>query len=108
MTGAPPKIELLVVQPTPFCNIDCRYCYLPDRNSKAVISEATLVNLFTQLFASGWARDEFNVVWHWRADGFADRLLPVGVRARRTPETCRHAREQCFPDQWDADHRRMV
>jgi len=32
-----PRIELLVVQPTPFCNIDCRYCYLPDRNSKAVV-----------------------------------------------------------------------
>ena len=23
-------LELLVVQPTPFCNLDCSYCYLPD------------------------------------------------------------------------------
>jgi len=61
---AQPKIHLLVVQPTPFCNIDCRYCYLPDRQSKAVLAKGTLVNLFRQVFESGWARDELSVVWH--------------------------------------------
>jgi len=30
---AVPKIQLMVVQATPFCNIDCKYCYLPDRRS---------------------------------------------------------------------------
>src|SRR5277367_5769069 len=59
-----PTLRLLVVQPTPFCNIDCRYCYLPDRASKAVVEQQTLVNLFTQLFATGWARDRMTVVWH--------------------------------------------
>lgn len=59
-----PKIELLVIQPTPFCNIDCRYCYLPDRNSKAVVAPETLSNLFTQVFTSGWAQDSLSVVWH--------------------------------------------
>src|SRR5258708_446098 len=59
-----PKIQLLVVQPTPFCNIDCRYCYLPDRANKAVVSEDTLRNLFSQTFASGWAVDGLSVVWH--------------------------------------------
>ena len=59
-----PTIELLVVQPTPFCNIDCRYCYLPDRNSKAVVAPETLSNLFSQVFASGWVRDCLSVVWH--------------------------------------------
>src|SRR5579871_697818 len=59
-----PKIQLLVVQPTPFCNIDCRYCYLPGRTSKAVVAEATLRNLFTQVFASGWAAEGLSVVWH--------------------------------------------
>lgn len=59
-----PRIELLVVQPTPFCNIDCRYCYLADRTNKAVVSEATLRNLFRQVFASGWAKDGLSVVWH--------------------------------------------
>jgi len=59
-----PTIELLVVQPTPFCNIDCRYCYLPDRNSNAVVAPETLSNLFSQVFASGWVRDCLSVVWH--------------------------------------------
>jgi uncharacterized protein len=59
-----PRIELLVIQPTPFCNIDCRYCYLPQRNSRAVVAPATLLNLFTQVFASGWLKDCLSVVWH--------------------------------------------
>jgi uncharacterized protein len=59
-----PRIELLVIQPTPFCNIDCRYCYLPDRNSKAVVAPETLSNLFSQVFASGWTGDCLSVVWH--------------------------------------------
>ena len=59
-----PVIDLLVVQPTPFCNIDCKYCYLPDRNSKAVVAPQTLHNLLSQVFASGWVRGGLSVVWH--------------------------------------------
>ena len=59
-----PTIDLLVIQPTPFCNIDCKYCYLPDRNSKAVVATETLRNLFSQVFASGWTRGGLSVVWH--------------------------------------------
>jgi len=59
-----PRIDLLVVQPTPFCNIDCRYCYLPHRNLKAVVSRQTLHNLFSQVFASGWVGECLSVVWH--------------------------------------------
>jgi len=59
-----PKIQLLIVQPTPFCNIDCTYCYLPDRRSKHVVATETLANLFTQVFDSGWAKDHLTVIWH--------------------------------------------
>lgn len=59
-----PAIDLLVVQPTPFCNIDCKYCYLPHRRSKATVARETLHNLFSQVFASGWVRDGLSVVWH--------------------------------------------
>jgi uncharacterized protein len=69
-----PRIELLVIQPTPFCNIDCRYCYLPDRNSRAVVAAETLSNLFSQLFASGWVRDFLSVVWH----AGEPMVLPIG------------------------------
>jgi uncharacterized protein len=61
---AAPRIELLVIQPTPFCNIDCSYCYLPNRNTKAVVSGDTLGNLFSQVFESGWVQDCLPVVWH--------------------------------------------
>jgi len=69
-----PKSELLVIQPTPFCNIDCRYCYLPNRNAKAVVAPATLANLFTQVFASGWLEDSLSVVWH----AGEPMVLPIG------------------------------
>jgi uncharacterized protein len=59
-----PEIQLLVIQPTPFCNIDCRYCYLPTRNSKTTITEKTLHNLFSQIFLSGWTTHALSVVWH--------------------------------------------
>jgi uncharacterized protein len=59
-----PRIQLVVIQPTPFCNIDCRYCYLPDRSNKAVVAEETIANLFSQIFASGWVQDGVSVVWH--------------------------------------------
>lgn len=59
-----PVIDLLVVQPTPFCNIDCKYCYLPHRSSKAVVARETLHNLFSQVFASGWLGGGLSVVWH--------------------------------------------
>jgi uncharacterized protein len=64
MGDSTPRIELLVVQPTPFCNIDCRYCYLPDRANKSAVAESTLHNLFSQVFASGWAKEGLSVVWH--------------------------------------------
>jgi uncharacterized protein len=69
-----PRMALLVIQPTPFCNIDCSYCYLPDRRSKAMVSTETLVNLFSQIFASGWVGDHLSVVWH----AGEPMVMPVG------------------------------
>ncbi|HEX3403650.1 MAG TPA: cyclophane-forming radical SAM/SPASM peptide maturase GrrM/OscB [Acetobacteraceae bacterium] len=63
-TAATPRVDVVVVQPTPFCNIDCRYCYLPSRNDRSVIEQSTVFNLFSKLFASGWAGPHVNVIWH--------------------------------------------
>ena len=94
-----PRIELLVVQPTPFCNIDCRYCYLPDRNSKTVVARETLANLFSQVFASDWISDRLSVVWHagepmvlpitFYRDAFRliDRLKPADVAVAHSFQT---------------------
>ncbi|HTI82280.1 MAG TPA: cyclophane-forming radical SAM/SPASM peptide maturase GrrM/OscB [Acetobacteraceae bacterium] len=64
MTVEAPRIDVVVVQPTPFCNIDCTYCYLPSRNDKTLIAQSTVRNLFAKLFASGWASQSVNVIWH--------------------------------------------
>jgi uncharacterized protein len=59
-----PSIGVVVVQPTPFCNIACSYCYLPDRDVKTVMPQSTVRELFNKVFASGWAGSELTVIWH--------------------------------------------
>ncbi len=59
-----PEVEMVIIQPTPFCNINCSYCYLPDRSNKHVLSQATVTRLFTELFASGWTNPELTILWH--------------------------------------------
>ncbi|HEY0800036.1 MAG TPA: cyclophane-forming radical SAM/SPASM peptide maturase GrrM/OscB [Steroidobacteraceae bacterium] len=56
--------DTVVVQPTPFCNINCSYCYLPGRNVSTVMDQATVTALFTKLFSSGWASPTITVIWH--------------------------------------------
>ena len=57
-------IELLILQPTPFCNLNCSYCYLPDRKDTRRMSEATLDEALRAVFASGLVAEDFTVVWH--------------------------------------------
>ena len=59
-----PTIETLVIQPTPFCNIDCSYCYLPNRQDRSVMSPDTLRAVFERVFASGWSAPALNIIWH--------------------------------------------
>ena len=59
-----PFVQTVVVQPTPFCNINCRYCYLPQRDSKATMELGVIEALFSKVFASGWTGDELTVIWH--------------------------------------------
>ena len=59
-----PRIQLLVVQPTPFCNIDCRYCYLPDRTNKAVVADETLATCSPRSSPRAGCGDGLSVVWH--------------------------------------------
>lgn len=94
-----PQIQLLVVQPTPFCNIDCRYCYLSGRTDKSVVADATLANLFRQVFESGWAEEGLSVVWHAgeptvlpvdfyrRAFALIDGLRPAGLPVKHSFQT---------------------
>ncbi|MCI0701547.1 MAG: GRRM system radical SAM/SPASM domain protein [Planctomycetia bacterium] len=57
-------LELLVVQPTPFCNLDCSYCYLPNRGDKRRMSISTLDSAFRWVEESGLVREPFTLLWH--------------------------------------------
>jgi len=50
--AAEPRLRLLVLQPTPFCNIDCSYCYLSDRQSRARMSLKTVALACRLVFES--------------------------------------------------------
>lgn len=64
MLVKPGTTELLVLQPTTFCNIDCRYCYLPDRASKKRLSIETLRKVVSNLLADGLLAKNFELIWH--------------------------------------------
>lgn len=58
------RISLLVLQPTPFCNIDCSYCYLSDRNNSNMMTLDTLSSVMGNLVASNRLGDLLSVCWH--------------------------------------------
>jgi uncharacterized protein len=58
------QINLVVIQATPFCNINCDYCYLPDRASKQILSLDLLEPIFRNLFTSPLIGEEFTICWH--------------------------------------------
>jgi uncharacterized protein len=62
--GTAPKTRLLVLQPTPFCNIDCDYCYLPGRDGKQRMSLDTVRLSAQRLRDDGLAGESLTVVWH--------------------------------------------
>lgn len=57
-------IELLIIQGSPFCNIDCKYCYLPNRSDKKRISLETIELSIKKIFEEKLVRKEFSLVWH--------------------------------------------
>lgn len=57
-------IRLVVIQPTTFCNLNCDYCYLPDRQLKHALSLSLLEPIFEKVFSSGLIDKQFTVVWH--------------------------------------------
>ncbi|HEX5846157.1 MAG TPA: cyclophane-forming radical SAM/SPASM peptide maturase GrrM/OscB [Rhodoplanes sp.] len=61
---ATPRLRLLVLQPTPFCNIDCSYCYLPDRAVRARMSLATLDLVCKRVFGGACLDRKLEVAWH--------------------------------------------
>ncbi|MBN8899401.1 MAG: hypothetical protein BGO51_17955 [Rhodospirillales bacterium 69-11] len=99
MPDPAPMLETLVLQPTPFCNIACTYCYLPDRDDRRLMTAATVEASFARVFESGWAAPDLTVIWHageplvapiaFYEDALAtaERLRPPTVRVRHSIQT---------------------
>ncbi|WP_208342213.1 cyclophane-forming radical SAM/SPASM peptide maturase GrrM/OscB [Aetokthonos hydrillicola] len=57
-------VKLVVIQPSTFCNLDCDYCYLPNRHLKHKLSLDLLEPIFRNLFSSRSLKSHFTIVWH--------------------------------------------
>jgi uncharacterized protein len=65
MRQAVGPIGLVLLQSTGFCNIDCAYCYLPDRsNVRHRMPVATVAQAARLIFESGLLKDSVDIVWH--------------------------------------------
>jgi uncharacterized protein len=52
------------MQPTPFCNLDCTYCYLPGRDDKRRLDISTVEATLRNILDSGLLGPELTVIWH--------------------------------------------
>ncbi len=58
------KTHLLVLQSTTFCNIDCKYCYLRDRDKSKIFDLSILPLALESLLNEDLLADELILVWH--------------------------------------------
>ena len=85
-------VDLLVIQPTPFCNINCSYCYLPNRSDSHRIATVTVEKIIDRLLEDDLLGDRLSVAWHAGEplvlppsfyqpllDLFAEKLRPYGI-----------------------------
>ncbi len=57
-------VRLLVVQPTPFCNLDCDYCYLPSRDDRSRLPLEILDAALDRVLESPFFEGGFTLLWH--------------------------------------------
>ena len=58
------KLRLAVIQPTPFCNIDCSYCYLSHREDKQRMATGTVGAIKAFLEPVPKIADRLTILWH--------------------------------------------
>ena len=58
-------IGLLVIQSTSLCNLDCSYCYLPDRQRRNVFNlQQQLPLLLERIYESPFWGPHLSILWH--------------------------------------------
>lgn len=58
------RLQQLVLQPTPFCNLACTYCYLPHRDDQTVMSPEVLEAAFSFVKDARLASAHLEMRWH--------------------------------------------
>ncbi len=56
--------RLIVLQPTPYCNINCAYCYLGHRDDRRLMAPAVIDAIRDRLFARMAPDASPRIVWH--------------------------------------------
>jgi uncharacterized protein len=56
--------RLIILQPTPYCNINCSYCYLNHRDDKRLMSQEVVEALRDKIFCRLPPQSAPIVVWH--------------------------------------------
>lgn len=92
--GLAGRTRLLVLQGTPFCNIACDYCYLPGRDDKRRMEQATIAAAVDFVYREGLAGEPMSIVWHageplvvsprWYEDAFSTVRASAPSHARLT------------------------
>lgn len=100
-TTAPPRLaqpgarevierRLLILQSTPFCNINCSYCYLPNRDVRATMSIDTVKAAVRAMQADGLNNGQLTALWHAGE--------PLALPASYYREVFAAIRDEQFPD----------
>ncbi|HVZ47007.1 MAG TPA: cyclophane-forming radical SAM/SPASM peptide maturase GrrM/OscB [Ramlibacter sp.] len=55
---------MLIIQGTPFCNLDCRYCYLPERSVKEFAPLGLFDRTAEKLHSEGLVGDALSILFH--------------------------------------------
>jgi uncharacterized protein len=58
------SLDLLVFQGTPLCNINCRYCYLPDRSNNKILPLDIIKASMKAIIENGFVNKDFTILWH--------------------------------------------
>lgn len=60
----PYRCSLIVIQPTPYCNLECGYCYLNGKDEKHKIKVKTVTDSLLAILESGLIKGKTTIVWH--------------------------------------------
>ena len=100
---------LVVLQPTTFCNIDCRYCYLPDRSKTKRMSIDVIRRVASEVLSSDLVDGPFDFLWHlgeplsvppsFYEEAFAE-IARINQEHKREYMHCFQTNATLLNDQW--------